>query len=168
MNSSTQLITLYHTTNRQTAEDILKHGVGMCADDYEALYERVTDYLNVPVSFMQPKRMTDNSKMLHSGAAWWSCIDRARKARDFHLGDVSRHSYVEGLVRRAAQYFGRPYSEFREIVENITGANTEPVVVVAKLPYADVATFGIRGGCYDYFTDRKHSSDHVVEVLSIQ
>lgn len=135
-----KFITLYHTTDRDSAQRMHVNGIGMSAVECQTWYDRVLEYLNVPLeALLQNQELFREDGQImdfRKGAGFWPLFTQAygldRITCGYNVG--TPRTLVERLVRRAARYAGQPYTQFQDLVKTLAGELHGRAVVRVKIP----------------------------------
>jgi hypothetical protein len=162
-------IRLYHVTNRQSADRIVETALGLDLADYNEIYDSVKDYLNIPDSYLISPSSLANNLSMHGMTAFYGCpLIAAENIRHAAIGGSFRSVYVELLVRRAAAFSKQPFGAFKEVVENVTGGATEPVLITADVPL-DLLRFSYsEAGKTVHFSKGKVDSKYIQAIESLK
>ena len=161
-------ITLYHATNRYSAERMLVEGMGLDLDDYAQFYQRVQDYFNVPQEYLANVTPSESDEC-RGGVSFWPTLEQCQQISHYGaMGGEYRGNFVQALVKRAARFMKIPYSEVKHVVETITGGTTGPVAVVVDLPLSYIANPSVLGTSNEHFTLRKVPARHIRELIPLR
>lgn len=166
MNNSTPL-TLYHVTNRVSAERMLIEGMGLTTDDYAKLYDRVRDYFNVPsealIDIVPPI-----DPQLDGGVWFYTSLEAALQNKALALSAGHKKGiYLERLVRACARFTKLPYTQCQAVKETLSGELSEPVVVTVEIDASQLLDPSKYAACSEVVTKNKVSSEAILKVTSI-
>lgn len=131
-----KFITLYHTTDLDSAQRMHVEGIGMSSVECQSWYDRVLEYLNVPLEALRQNHEDGQIMDFRKGAGFWPLFTQAYGLDRFSCGyNVGTpRTLVERLVRRAARYAGQPYTQFQDLVKTLAGEPQGRAVVRVKIP----------------------------------
>lgn len=161
-------LTLYHVTNRYSAERMLVEGMGLDLDDYAKFYQQVKDYFNVPHEYLAVV-VPDESDVYRGSVSFWPTWEQRQGVdHSMVMGGEYRGSFVKALVERAARFMEIPYSEVEHVVDSITGGTTEPVVVVVDLPLSYIANPAALGTTSEHYTRAKVPAERIRQLIPLR
>lgn len=159
-------LTLYHVTNRVSVEAMLKSGIGLDLNDYEQMYLKIKNYLNVPIE-ATADLFTENTPE-YEGAVWFYSTQK-EALRNIHLsseGGVYKHRFIKGLISHSARLLGVPYTQLQDLEETLTGGLSEPVMVMVRLPSSLLVQPSKTGPFREFRTKNKVPAEHICKVIS--
>ncbi len=164
--TSQPYLTLYHTTNRVSAETMLKTGMGLDLNDYEQMYLKLKQYLNVPIDALAD--LFTNQHPEHEGAVWFY-TSQELALKNIQLaaqGGVFRRTFVKGLISRSARHHNVPYTQLQDAEEKLLGSLSEPVIVMANISPSMLVEPSKIGASSEFRTFNKVPSSHIQKIIS--
>lgn len=163
-------VKLFHTTNRLSAENMLKVGMGMNLDDYQNLAIQVALFTKTPIEKLQKViKEVQNDSEANGGVSFWQKEESAKRIANYAtFGGEWKGNIVSRMLKIAARYNKLKYVTYKELFLELTGSNSEAVIVIANIPYELIINQEKIGSTSELYTYKKVSPEFIEKIKAFK
>ena len=162
-------ITLFHTTNENSAKLMIKNGIGLENNDYQNYIKLMCEELDVPVEKVI-SIFNDFKKDAECNGTVSFFQDEKTCMRIVHYGKFGgewRNLVIERALKRIARLKKVPYTKIKHIGIKYLGTDSEPVIVEVSIPVSMIFNKEMIGKKSELYTMEKVPAKYIVNYKLI-